>query len=79
MTSIWTPWGCMPLQRDQAAPGAEFGDLSSAAFVIPFHPFDITPLRGDAAVSDTHRDSEKEQSWVTRDGSNLTLYRAIAT
>lgn len=77
MTNFWTPWGCMPLQRDQAAQ-AEVG-ASSCAFVIPFHPFDISPLRGDAAVSDTHRDSEKEQSWVTRDGSNLTPYRAIAT
>lgn len=37
------------------------------------------PSRGLVAVSDTHRDSEKEQSWVTRDGSNMTQNRAIAT
>ncbi len=45
MTRAWSPWGQVPLRTNQAAPGAEFGDLSSAAYSIPFLAFDIEPLR----------------------------------
>lgn len=51
---------------------------TGASIVIPFLPFDIVPL-GLVTVSDTHRDSEQEKSWVTRDGSEMTQNRAIAT
>lgn len=56
----------------QAAPASDISPSDAgASFTIPFLPFDILPL-GSVAVSDTHRDTRKETTWVTRDGSFLT-------
>ncbi|UPT53386.1 hypothetical protein [Synechococcus phage Yong-M2-251] len=69
--AVWTPWGAQPSRTDQAAQAE--GDASNCAFVIPFLPFPIRPSAGSfasaaglVAVPDTHRDSEKEMSCVTR-------------
>lgn len=59
----------IPTARASDIPPSETG-----AFVIPFLPFDIVPL-GLVAVSDAHRDTRKETTWVTRDGSFLTRNR----
>jgi len=68
-----------PIRTNPSASAGEFGDLSIDASFTSFIPaLDFDP-NSSSAVSDTHRDSAEEKSWVTRDGSNMTRNRAIAT
>ena len=45
----WTPWGPRPLREreGEAAHSHELGGSGDSAFVIPFLPFPIEPLRID--------------------------------
>lgn len=65
-------------QTNQVAQPSVLGGSDGRAFVIPFLPYDILPF-GYVASFNTQEGSERKESWVTRDGSNLTRNRAIAT
>jgi hypothetical protein len=76
MTSLWTPWGLMPLRTNQAASDAVLGgSLSDASVEVPFLAFPIEAGRyseQDPALHHATNSKRGESACPTTDVSRAT-------